>query len=153
REPQAMPIQLAFSEAPAKPVDSQIYPSLGLHAEMIEIEHLADRDVEVAIIALGFEDRAVQSAKRLLGVIRPRRLVLVQYDDSQGRKISEDIDRLKIPATRIRSHQELTRELRNVGREVIIDASGLSKPFLFIAARDGLRGIGRLTVVHTLAEE
>ena len=28
-----------------------------------------------------------------------------------------------------------------------------AKPFLFVATRDGLRGIGKLTVVHTPTEE
>src|SRR5690348_16397747 len=48
----------------------------------------------------------------------------------------------------------MAAELGNATKgEVVIDASGLKKPFLFVAARERLRLAGRLTVVHTLAEE
>jgi hypothetical protein len=150
---QPTPVQLTFSEPALERASTPIYPSTGLHAEAFDIKQLADRDVEVAVFALGFEDRTVQSAARVLSVIHPRRCILIEYDDNQGREIAEEVKRLGVPAKRLGTYQELCRELRDIEGEVVLDASGLSKPFLFVAARDRLRQNGRLTVVHTLAEE
>jgi hypothetical protein len=150
---QPKPVQLTFSESSTERTSTPIYPSLGLYAEALDIEQLADRNVEAAVIALGFEDRTVESAKRLLSVVRPRRLILVQYDDHQGREIADEVNRLRIPAKRVGTYQDLCRELSDIPGEVVLDASGFSKPFLFVAARDRVRQIGRLLVVHTLAEE
>jgi hypothetical protein len=128
-------------------------PTLGMSATLLSLQDIASRVVDVMVLALGFEERTRISAERLLGAVQPRRVLLTRYDDSQGDEIAQLVKRLSIPSQVIKSTEELAASLQDAREEIVIDCSGLSKPYLFVAARDALRRRKRVTIVHTLAEQ
>lgn len=92
-------------------------------------------------------------AERLFAAVRPRRVLLLQYSDTQGKAIAELVDRMSIPSQVITTTEGITPLLQDTRGEIVIDCSGLSKPFLFVATRDALRRQKRTAIVHTLPEQ
>jgi hypothetical protein len=148
------PEQLTLPEIPIDSPQILVYPpGLGVSAFPMEIDALSIRDVDVMVLARGFEDRAYESARRLLQIVKPKQILLVCYDAAQGTRVEELLMNCSAPIRRISSYDELDIHLDGVSGEVVIDASGLSKAFLFIATRNVLRKTGRAAIVHTLAEQ
>lgn len=144
-------LRLLPAEIPSPPLP--IYPpSLGVTTQELTFDDLARRNAEIVVLALGFEERTRVSAERLLGAVRPRRILLIQYRGGQGEAIRQFIDRIPIPAEVISTPEELTAHLNQAQGDIAIDSSGLSKPFLFVATRDALRLRRKVSIVHTLAE-
>lgn len=154
RVTESAPQQLRLTEAPIiTPVPAVYPPSLDVATSSIALESLRGHEVDLLVLARGFEDRAYHSAQQLLSLIRPKRVVLVYYDETQGERIEALLVPYGAPVQRITTYDELNAELASVVGDIVVDASGLSKAYLFIAVRNVLRAVGRLTVVHTLAEE
>ncbi len=143
-------LQMEFQSSVKFDSRTKLVPSLGIRVTHGSIESWKDREVDAVVIALGFEDRTRVSAERLLGAVRPTKVVLVRYDDTQGNTIAEEIERLGIRTETVSSAEEISASIRAAGR-VIVDTSGLSKPYLFIAIRDALTHARKVGVVHTLA--
>ncbi|HJP93605.1 MAG TPA: hypothetical protein VJ875_16720 [Pyrinomonadaceae bacterium] len=126
-------------------------PTLGIRAATTSLEALKERAVDTIILALGFEDRTLLSTKRLLETTKPRQIILVRYDDSQGRDIRDLVRQKGIDSTIISNVDELQNVLPNA-RNLVIDSSGLSKPYIFVALREALKARHKVAVVHTLAK-
>jgi hypothetical protein len=127
-------------------------PKLGMSSTHLTLDTLGSRIVDVVILALGFEERTRVSAERLLSAVRPRRVLLVQYGGVQGEAIAQLVARLSIPFQVISSVEGIRTCFEDIHGEIVVDCSGLSKPFLFAAIRDALRRQRRVSIVHTLAE-
>jgi hypothetical protein len=128
-------------------------PTIGTSATPLTFDALGNRNVDVIIVALGFEERTRASAERLLVAVRPRRVLLVRYGGTQGEAIERLVSRMAIPSQVVTSTDAITASLQDAQGEVVVDCSGLSKPFLFVATRDALRRQKRVAIVHTLAEQ
>lgn len=129
------------------------YPTLGMSAKVLNLQDIAKRPVDTIVLALGFEERTRVSAERLLEVVQPQRILLVQYGDHQGDEIAQLVKQLSIPSQVIKDTGALASSLQDMKGEIVIDCSGLSKPYLFVATRDALRRRKQVTIVHTLAEQ
>jgi hypothetical protein len=129
----------------------RLAPSLGIMVGHGTLEGWRGREVDTVVIALGFEKRARVSAERLLNVVCPHRVILVRYSEDQGREIAENVAKLGLPTEIVTSTNQITAAL-GMGERVIVDTSGLSKPYLFVAIRDALTRARQVGVVHTLAE-
>lgn len=128
-------------------------PALGVLAKQGTLEAWAGREVGAIVFALGFEERALASAERVLNAVCPRKIVLVRYSkDDQGAAIASLIQQRGLASDVVTTAQELADWLARVAAEVVVDSTGLSKPFLFTAVRDVLAARRRVGVVHTLAE-
>jgi hypothetical protein len=149
-----VPQQLMLTEnlviTPAPPVYP---PSLDVSTSSIALESLSDRNVDLLVLARGFEDRAYQSAQQLLRFIQPKRILLVHYDETQGERVEQLLVDCKASVQHVGAYEELNAELASYNGDVVVDASGLSKAYLFIAVRNVLRAAGHVTIVHTLAEQ
>jgi hypothetical protein len=128
-------------------------PRLGMAATEQSLASWTGRTVDVVVVALGFEERTLVSAKRLLETIHARRVVVVRYASDQGYEIADLVARRGLPADVVDSVEDLGTVLAARGAEVIIDSSGLSKPFLFTAVRDVLIRARRVGVIYTRARE
>ena len=146
----AMQLNLELPESP--PAEPVYAPSLGLSAEVCQLSALDADEADTVIFALGFEDRTVASAQRVLQSAHPQRAILVQYSEDQGREVKEMVERLGIPTQIISRFEDIGSALTGA-RGVLVDTTGLSKPFLFVAVRDTLRTLKRVAVVYTAAEE
>lgn len=128
-----------------------LVPALGITVSHGTLDSWKGREVDTVVIALGFEKRTRVSAERLLDIVRPHRVILVRYDDNQGREIAEHIAKLGLRTEFVTSTDRITAAL-GMGKRVVVDTSGLSKPYLFVAIRDALIRARQVGVVHTLAE-
>jgi hypothetical protein len=128
-------------------------PSLRVFGASVDLNSISQRGVDLAIIALGFEERTRISAQRLLSVVKPKAAILVQYGAGQGEEVKREIEQLKIPSQVVETHEELGRLIGASDGQIVIDCSGMSKPFLFVAVRDALRRRKHVAVVHTVAEQ
>lgn len=135
------------------PVAPEFAPSLGVRVTDINIEHLARDSNGTLVVALGFERRTIASVQRLLRSVRPRRALLIRYSHGQGAEIAEAISAAGITAKVVGSRDELATELTGDEYPVLVDCTGLSKPYIFTGVYHALRMRGRVDIVHTLAEE
>lgn len=151
KSPSIRPSQLDLAiPLESGPIDSVFAPSLGVSANPCSLSSLSDGR-QTLVLAAGFEERALVSAERCIREIRPKDIVLVEYGDDQGEQIKTLVRNTGVQVHKIRNFDELPDTLVD-SENVVIDASGLSKPFLFVAARDVLARLHRVTVVHTLAQ-
>jgi hypothetical protein len=128
-------------------------PSLGLHAAEFALDTWKEQ-IDTAVFALGFEERTIASVERVLAAVKPRRALLVRYSSDQGEQVADLISRAGIESVEVPTLDALRSELGSRPKErLLIDSSGLSKPFLFEAVRCGLSSSRRIVVVHTLATE
>jgi hypothetical protein len=128
-------------------------PALGVSAIGSSLDALATLEIDTLVLARGFEDRALASAERVLAVARPRRIILVYYSEDQGVEIAQLVRRLSIPCDVVTTTEEMSRAFGEANGALVVDSSGLSKAFLFVAARDALSNLRRVTIVHTLADQ
>lgn len=154
-------LDLALSHGEAVETLINHPPALGLQALHGTFETWKDRRFETAVIAMGFEERAFASAQRLLDALTFENIILVQYTEDQGQAVRRLVEERGVPFTVISTIEELaatvggqsTRRHQAGGRPfVLVDTSGLSKPFLFVAIRDMLADNRIVSVVHTFAE-
>jgi hypothetical protein len=152
-KPLAMQLELVVPDEGAPKTQASCPPMLGMSAEVVTLETLASRNIDVAIVALGFEERTRVSAERLFAAVQPRRVLFVRYGGTQGEAIEQLVHGMSIPIQVVTNTEAVTSFIQGAQNEIVIDCSGLSKPFLFVATRDALRLLKRVTVVHTLAEQ
>lgn len=127
-------------------------PKLGIGVVSHNLADWGRLDIDVLVLALGFEERSRVSAERLLAVLRPKRIVLVKYSgEAQGSEIQKLVNRTGIATTTIDSWQLLNDALPSSDSEIVVDSTALSKPFLFVAVQRALRTAKRVKIVHTLA--
>jgi hypothetical protein len=127
-------------------------PSLGLVTADSSFAKWSSRGVGTLVMALGFEDRTLESARRILNEVHPGQVVLVQYDPEQGSEIRDLVSNMRLATRIVKEFDELSRWNWLASDFVIVDTSGLSKPFIFSAVRGALMASGRIGIVHTLAE-
>ena len=130
-----------------------------LEAKKPTIQHLentsvSDIPLDWIVVGLGFEERSLESVRRLCTGTRPRNALIVVYrepgrgseilsivEQSVGRCMTEDYERI------------INRGLpSNMVGNVMVDITGLAKPVIFHAVRDQLRRNRRVWVWHTEAE-
>jgi hypothetical protein len=130
---------------------SPFAPKLGVEVRDLQLADWVGREFDVAIFALGFEERALASAERVLAATRPKRVILIRYSDDQGAEIEKIFVRLGIESVVVGSIDEMCAAISTAGSDVLVDSSGMSKSFLFSAVRDVLKMNRRVAIVHTLA--
>ena len=145
-------VQLALEHSSRADSEELYTPSLGLSGESCDLESLRAGRVDTLILALGFEERALASADRILHTVAPRRALLIHYTNDQGLEIRRLVDRSGVPHEIVTGVDDLRAALK-ASENVLVDSTGMSKPFLFVAVRDGLRLRQKVAVVHTAAED
>lgn len=145
--------QLDLTLSTEEESDSTLHytPTLGLKAIHGTFDSWKERRFETAVIALGFEERALASAQRILASLTLENAILVQYTDDQGQEIRRLVEERRVPFTVVSTIEDLSAAM-SLRKSVLIDTSGLSKPFLFVGIRDMLARARLVSVVHTFAE-
>lgn len=130
-----------------------VAPRLTLRSTVQRLEEWRDSETDAVVVALGFEERALESAKRVLATVRPRRVVTVRYTpDDQGRDIDAFLREYGAEIVEVSSPAALREICTGLGPNTIVDSTGLSKPYLFCAVRELLVRGRAARIVHTLAE-
>lgn len=103
------------------------------------------------LAGLGFEDRAETSIQRITTELSIAQADLVEYDLAGRRRILELLDRAtiqRIPAARAYWSQPSENQT-----PIVIDITGLAKPFIYTAVRGQLLRHGHAYIAYTSAEE
>lgn len=106
-----------------------------------------------AVLGLGFEERALESAKRLCALVKPQNAVVVQYTEpGRSAEIMSILRTSEVRYTAIKYEDIVKHGMRELEDEnVIVDITGLAKPVIFHAVRNQLRRKRRVWVCHTEA--
>ena len=114
---------------------------------------LAAADIETLVVGLGFEDRSVASAVRLLDSARPRRVIALRYPaPGHGKEIIAEIKRRGVAIEEVTYGDINAAPDCDLPTGDLIDTTGLAKPALFKFVRSSLKRTGRLHVAVTGAE-
>jgi hypothetical protein len=128
-------------------------PRLGVRVTHQRLAEWSTHTIDALVLALGFEERALVSAQRILEALKPRRILLVRYEGDQGKGIADRVAASGVATTLVSSIDELRALLSQVSGKVVVDSTGLSKPYLFTAICTALSSARHVSVVHTLAQE
>lgn len=141
------------SELRSPATDTSVAPSISLRGAAHTLDEWRDADTDAVVVALGFEERALESTMRLLATIRPRRVIIVRYtNDDQGREIEDFVRGYGREVVEVASPEALSLVCKGLGPTAVVDSTGLSKPYLFCAVRELIARHHTARVVHTLAQ-
>lgn len=119
------------------------------HNKPIENKHF-----DACVLGLGFEERCLESAKRIIRNNHFSRIILVQYDESGYsneiiKTVSGNRDVIIVKFDDIVS---ITDSLKDANT-VLVDTTGLYKPIIFEAIRYSIMEGKKVSVVHTSAKD
>lgn len=102
------------------------------------------------LAGLGFEDRAETSMRRITAELPISQADLVEYDLAGRNQILELLDGAAIQ--RIPAAEAQWTQRRRVQTPILIDITGLAKPFIYTAVRGQLLHHGRAYIAYTAPE-
>jgi hypothetical protein len=110
--------------------------------------------VRSVVLGLGFEERTLASAQRVLAMIQPDLAVLVRYDEKGHADAIERLVRDRVARVEIVHYRDLgpAADALPPAGPALIDVTGLAKPLIFQAVRRSLSRDGVVYVAHTRAE-
>ncbi len=110
-------------------------------------------NIDEIIIGLGFEDRTLESARRLAARHSPSAVTFVRYSEpGKGDEIRTLFD--SVPHRRTEDYPKVVRSGLPVFRKnTLIDVTGLAKPIIFHSVRNALAANGRVWVCRTRAQK
>lgn len=111
-------------------------------------------EVRSVVLALGFEERTLASAERVLGMTQPESAVLVRYDEAGHADAIERLVREKVGQVEIVHYRDLGSAADALSPQgpTLVDVTGLTKPLIFQAVRRAFSRDGRVYFAHTQAE-
>lgn len=115
---------------------------------------LARSGVRSLVIGLGFEERTLVSARRLLELVQPDHAVLIRYEDEGHGAEIERLVRARTKAVEVLDYRELgpAADALPPRGPCLVDVTGLTKPLIFQAVRRALAREGRVLVAHAQAQ-
>jgi hypothetical protein len=125
-----------------------------LLVEQIGSESISSSRIGVIILGLGFEERSLESAKRILSLTKARHAILIEYSEpGMGEEIQKVVSQQVREVRRVKYTDLLTSGLEIPKMPALIDVTGLAKPGIFSSIRSSLQDHGKVWVCHTRAEE
>ena len=114
---------------------------------------VSQESIEVLFVALGFEDRARESAIRSISGLRPRVVVAVRYEESTSDAVLAPEAASVGAEYKEMDYNEIDGDL-GIGPElkVAVDVTGFTKAAIFQLVRSALSVAKNVVVVHTDAE-
>lgn len=123
------------------------------------VHRISLRDLPAAsrpslVLGLGFEERTLESARRVLTHVAPNEVVLVRYrEPGHGPQIEEIVREAGVPLRTV-DYTGGPLDGRDLpSGPVVVDVTGLTKPLIFGAVRSALRRDREVFVVHTRADK
>lgn len=121
---------------------------------MTHHKEIAKKNFDMGIFGLGFEERCLESVKKIVGNNRFTNIVLVEYEECG---YSKEIKKLVLPASNVITVkfddiERITLSLNNAN-SILIDITGLYKPIIFNVVRQALLKNKKIDVVHTFAQD
>lgn len=119
------------------------------------LPELQDADPCSVVFGLGFEDRTLESVRRILGAINPAHAVLIRYLEPGHRDEILELVTSSIQSVEVVDYSELSPEIHPAfpPGPMVVDVTGLAKPVIFQTIRQALMRDGLALVTHTEAQE
>ncbi len=142
-EPAPMSVVISLPE--------RMTPHVRLKAD-VEMKNV---DIDTVVTGLGFEERTLESTRRIFSKIHPVDAVLVEYDEpGLGREIGEIISAAGTRVTTINYETAaLGNRVDDLRGRVLVDITGLAKPVIFRTIRNELRTKKMVWFCYTEAVE
>lgn len=141
-------------EEPPKSCPPGSMPSVHrFSVEEVCIEDLSSFGIERVVIGLGFEERTLRASELLSAKLAHPSVHAVRYQVNGHAK--EIIGHWRNCGAEIREFSDDSASARVTaegGGLVLVDTSGLSKPFIFHSIRSGLAASGRVVVAYGMAQ-
>ena len=114
---------------------------------------LRETDLRSLVLGLGFEDRTLESTKRVLDAVIPDHATLIRYpEQGYGTEIELLVERL-VQNVKVIDYSTLSPDTQPVPPPgpTLVDVTGLAKPLIFQTIRRALVRDARVLVAHTQA--
>lgn len=113
-----------------------------------------NKSYDLGIFGLGFEERTLESIKRIIANNIFKELILIRYQekgftDEIEKTISE---RVKYKIFDMNQIKEINDEISKA-ESVLVDITGLYKPIIYYVVRNVIKRNGKIDVVYTAAKE
>jgi hypothetical protein len=117
-------------------------------------EDLRGADLRSVVLGLGFEERTLASARRLLDTVQPQQAVLIRYDEAGYADEIERIVRERVGLVEILDYRGLgaAADALPPPGPCLVDVTGLAKPMIFQTVRRALSREGHVFVAHAQAQ-
>ena len=158
RESRQLPL-IAGREPEQAATESSVTASLSRIPKVRSVSRadLAATGVDIIVLGLGFEERTLTSATRLLDSVTPSGAVLVRYAEKGYADAIEQLVRHRVQGKdriQILDSRDFGRSpLKFLSGSVLVDVTGLAKSVLFKSVLHALSRDRRVTVAHTLAQQ
>lgn len=120
----------------------------------LSLEDLNVSGIKVVVLGMGFEERSLESAKRLFSVIKPTQVILIKYDEpGEGKKIHSLAKKYTADVKIIKYKDLFREEIDKTRGPTLIDVTALAKPALFYLVRKVLINNQEVSICHTRAEQ
>jgi serine/threonine protein kinase len=121
---------------------------------LLSADDLRRIPIDQVMLGLGFEERTLESARRVLHVTKPRVAWLVSYREPGRSEQILGLIKSSGSAFSVKPYENLVDDCTVDVQDgnVLVDITGLAKPALFVAIRETLRRNKRVFICHTKAE-
>lgn len=142
-------------EAPAEENAGQRVSPIELpEISPIEGTELRSRAIETLVLALGFEERALESAKRAIEEIKPQKVLAVQYEEiGKSDAILDYLTAQSVPYAVVKYSEFLSEPMRDGEGLRCIDVTGLTKAGIHHAIRSSYLANRELCIIYTEAQQ
>ena len=118
--------------------------------EEISRSDLGEAEVDCALVGLGFEERSLESVRRLCSTVRLRSALAIKYPEpGRGDSILATVGEVPGGCSVLEYDENIGEQLPATEGGVIVDITGLAKPIIFHAIRNELRQKGQVWICHT----
>lgn len=120
---------------------------------LTNLSNLSEQRIDTVVLGLGFEERTAVSAKRLLDMSRPKRIIAIRY--SEGGRAPEILTMAAaaaIPVEEITYGSSMSDDFSPITGTTLVDVTGLAKPAIFKLIRAALRGSNEAFFSYTAAQ-
>lgn len=117
-------------------------------------QELTMTGVQSLVVGLGFEDRTLESTRRVLDLIKPVQALLIRYrEPGYGAPIEQSV-RGSVEDTHVMDYATLSSDIQPTPPPgpTLVDVTGLAKPVIFQTVRSALARDARVLIAHTQAE-
>ena len=111
------------------------------------------RSVDWLVIGAGFEERCLESVRRLCAVVQPSNVMLVQYTEpGKSAEILSLVASSRADVHQVEYSKVLEEGMPLLNGSVIVDVTGLAKPAIFHSIRNEVRQKRSVCICHTEAQ-
>ena len=121
--------------------------------EEIEDIHSYSGQISSVVAALGFEERALTSSRRLFSMLRSKKVVLVRYPEpGQGDQIKSVALEASANVHEVEYDEVIQDTFVLPEGEIVVDVTGLAKPAIFRLVANALVRDRAVVIAHTQAD-